>query len=101
MNEYVDSEGNVYFKGKIQPELKNTRPITVIDEEKKAEEKLQSKLADLGSLVKEKDELFAKIIGFYYAKKGDKKRISQLEKKYNDVYEQVAKIYRMMPTIKL
>ena len=101
MSEYVDQEGNVYFKGKVQPELKGTRPVTIIDEEKKAEQKLQSKITELGELIREKDDLFAKIIGFYYAKKGDKKKISQMEKRYNDLYEQIAKIYRMMPTIKL
>ena len=30
MNEFVDKDGNVFHKGKEQPKLKGTRPITVV-----------------------------------------------------------------------
>ena len=35
MNEFVDKDGTVYHKGKEMPELKGTRPITVIKPKKK------------------------------------------------------------------
>ena len=31
MKEYVDKDGNVYYKGVLQPSLKGTRAITVVD----------------------------------------------------------------------
>ena len=39
MNEYVDKEGNVFHKGKEQPKLKGTLPVTVI-QNKKAKKRL-------------------------------------------------------------
>ena len=46
MKEFVDKKGNVFHKGKEQPELKNTLPPTIIKPRKKkkkltADEKLQ------------------------------------------------------------
>ena len=39
MNQYVDKEGNVFHKGKEQPKLKGTLPVTVI-QVKKAKKRL-------------------------------------------------------------
>ena len=35
MNEYVDQDGNVYHKGKEQPDLKGTLPSTKVKPRKK------------------------------------------------------------------
>ena len=35
MKEYVDKWGNVFHKGKEQPDLKGTRPVTLSKEKKK------------------------------------------------------------------
>ena len=41
MNEFVDKDGTVYHKGKENPELKGTRPITVIKPKKKTKRRTQ------------------------------------------------------------
>ena len=51
MNEYVDKDGNVFHKGKEQPDLKGTLPPTKVKPRKKkkkltADEKLFKKAAD-------------------------------------------------------
>ena len=35
MNEFVDKDGNVYHKGKLQPDLKGTLPPTKVSAPKK------------------------------------------------------------------
>ena len=41
MNEFVDKDGNVFHKGKEQPKLKGTRPITVVKPKKKTKRRTQ------------------------------------------------------------
>ena len=59
MNEYVDKDGNVFHKGKEQPELKGTLPPTKVKPPKKrkklsADEKLFKKAADYKKRLKAK-----------------------------------------------
>ena len=59
MNEYVDKDGNVFHKGKEQPELKGTLPPTKVKPPKKrkklsADEKLFKKAADWKKRLKAK-----------------------------------------------
>ena len=42
MNEFVDKDGTVYHKGKEMPELKGTRPITVIKPKKKTKRRTRT-----------------------------------------------------------
>ena len=44
MNEFVDKDGNVFHKGKEQPKLKGTRPITVVKPKKKAKRRSQEEI---------------------------------------------------------
>ena len=44
MNEFVDKDGTVYHKGKEQPKLKGTRPITVVKPKKKAKRRSQEEI---------------------------------------------------------
>ena len=44
MNEFVDKDGTVYHKGKEMPELKGTRPITVIKPKKKTKRRTQQEI---------------------------------------------------------
>ena len=44
MNEFVDKDGTVYHKGEEQPELKGTRPITVVKPKKKANRRTQEEI---------------------------------------------------------
>ena len=44
MNEFVDKDGTVYHKGKEMPELKGTRPITVIKPKKKTKRRTQEQI---------------------------------------------------------
>ena len=59
MNEFVDKDGNVFHKGKEQPELKGTLPPTKVKPPKKrkklsADEKLFKKAADWKKRLKAK-----------------------------------------------
>ncbi len=94
MAEFVDEDGTVFFKGVEQPELKGTKPITNVESKKNT--KKQNMIDDLSNLINEKKELFGKIVGFYYNKKGDHKKISHIEKKYKNVCDKLSKIYRTM-----
>ena len=44
MNEFVDKDGTVYHKGKEQPKLKGTRPITVVKPKKKTKRRSQEEI---------------------------------------------------------
>ena len=44
MNEFVDKDGTVYHKGKEQPKLKGTRPITVVKPKKKVKRRSQEEI---------------------------------------------------------
>ena len=44
MAEFVDKDGNVFHKGKEQPKLKGTRPITVIKPKKKTKRRSQEEI---------------------------------------------------------
>ena len=44
MNEFVDKDGTVYHKGKEQPKLKGTRPITVVKPKKKTKRRTQEQI---------------------------------------------------------
>ena len=44
MNEFVDKDGNVFHKGKEQPKLKGTRPITVVKPKKKTKRRTQDEI---------------------------------------------------------
>ena len=44
MNEFVDKDGNVFHKGKEQPKLKGTRPITVVKPKKKTKRRTQDQI---------------------------------------------------------
>ena len=44
MNEFVDKDGTVYYKGKEQPKLKGTRPITVVKPKKKVKRRSQEEI---------------------------------------------------------
>ena len=44
MNEFVDKDGTVYHKGKEQPKLKGTRPITVVKPKKKTKRRPQEEI---------------------------------------------------------
>ena len=44
MNEFVDKNGNVFHKGKEQPKLKGTRPITVVKPKKKTKRRTQDEI---------------------------------------------------------
>ena len=44
MNEFVDKDGNVFHKGKEQPKLKGTRPITVVKPKKKTKRRSQEEI---------------------------------------------------------
>ena len=44
MNEFVDKDGNVFHKGKEQPKLKGTRPITVVKPKKKVKRRTQEQI---------------------------------------------------------
>ena len=59
MNEFVDKDGNVFHKGKEQPDLKGTLPPTKVKPPKKrkkltADEKLFKKAADYKKRLKAK-----------------------------------------------
>jgi hypothetical protein len=59
MNEFVDKDGNVFHKGKEQPDLKGTLPPTKVKPRKKkkkltADEKLFKKAADWKKRLKAK-----------------------------------------------
>ena len=44
MNEFVDKDGTVYHKGKEQPKLKGTRPITIVKAKKKTKRRSQEEI---------------------------------------------------------
>ena len=44
MNEFVDKDGNVYHKGKLQPDLKGTLPPTKIVPKKKTKRRTQEEI---------------------------------------------------------
>jgi len=44
MNEFVDKDGTVFHKGKEQPKLKGTRPITVVKPKKKTKRRSQEEI---------------------------------------------------------
>ena len=44
MAEFVDRDGTVYHKGKEQPKLKGTRPITVVKPKKKTKRRTQDEI---------------------------------------------------------
>ena len=44
MNEFVDKDGTVYHKGKEMPELKGTRPITIVKAKKKTKRRTQEEI---------------------------------------------------------
>ena len=44
MAEFVDKDGTVYHKGKEQPKLKGTRPITLVKSKKKAKRRSQEEI---------------------------------------------------------
>ena len=44
MNEFVDKDGTVYHRGKEQPKLKGTRPITVVKPKRKAKRRSQEEI---------------------------------------------------------
>ena len=44
MNEFVDKDGTVYHKGKEQPKLKGTGPITVVKPKKKTKRRTQEQI---------------------------------------------------------
>ena len=44
INEFVDKDGTVYHKGKEQPKLKGTRPITVVKPKKKVKRRSQEEI---------------------------------------------------------
>ena len=44
MAEFVDKDGTVYHKGKEQPKLKGTRPITVVKPKKKTKRRSQEEI---------------------------------------------------------
>ena len=44
MNEFVDKDGNVFHKGKEQPKLRGTRPITVVKPKKKTKRRSQEEI---------------------------------------------------------
>ena len=59
MNEFVDKDGNVFHKGKEQPDLKGTLPPTKVKPRKKkkkltADQKLFKKAADWKKRLKAK-----------------------------------------------
>ena len=56
MNEFVDKDGTVYHKGKEQPKLKGTRPITVVKPKKKTKRRSQEEIL-LAREAKKKEEL--------------------------------------------
>ena len=56
MNEFVDKDGTVYHKGKEMPELKGTRPITVVKPKKKTKRRSQEEIL-LAREAKKKAEL--------------------------------------------
>ena len=56
MNEFVDKDGTVYHKGKEQPKLKGTRPITVIKPKKKTKRRSQEEIL-LAREAEKKEEL--------------------------------------------
>jgi hypothetical protein len=44
MNEFVDKDGNVFHKGKEQPDLKGTLPPTKIKHKKKAKRRTKEEI---------------------------------------------------------
>ena len=56
MNEFVDKDGTVYHKGKEQPKLKGTRPITVVKPKKKTKRRSQEEIL-LAREAEKKEEL--------------------------------------------
>ena len=56
MNEIVDKDGTVYHKGKEQPKLKGTRPVTVVKPKKKTKRRSQEEIL-LAREAKKKAEL--------------------------------------------
>ena len=56
MNEFVDKDGTVYHKGKEMPELKGTRPVTVVKPKKKTKRRSQEEIL-LAREAKKKEEL--------------------------------------------
>ncbi len=44
MNEFVDKDGTVFHKGKEMPELKGTRPITIVKAKKKTKRRTQEEI---------------------------------------------------------
>ena len=56
MAEFVDKDGNVFHKGKEQPKLKGTRPVTVVKPKKKAKRRSQEEIL-LAREAKKKAEL--------------------------------------------
>ena len=56
MNEFVDKDGTVYHKGKEMPELKGTRPVTVVKPKKKTKRRSQEEIL-LAREAKKKAEL--------------------------------------------
>ena len=44
MNEFVDKDGNVYHKGKLQPDLRGTLPPTKIEPKKKTKRRTKEEI---------------------------------------------------------
>ena len=44
MNEFVDKDGNVFHKGKVQPKLKGTLPPTKVKAKKKAKRRTKDEI---------------------------------------------------------
>lgn len=63
MKEYVDCEGNVFFRGEEQPELKGTKEPTVIEPKKKKTvfEKNQERAAKEAKLAKRHEKKLEKL----------------------------------------
>jgi len=56
MSEFVDKDGTVYYKGKEQPKLKGTLPVTVVKPKKKTKRRSQEEIL-LAREAKKKEEL--------------------------------------------
>ena len=93
MKIFVDSQGNVYFRGVLQPQLKNTLPITII-EKKQKKQKISNRQKSENQI-----QMFAKInslknqiIACYQDK--DKKKAHRLQKELNQYKHRFKKVLK-------
>lgn len=88
MKEFVSADGTVYHKGVEQPELKGTRPVTVIEAkpEKKRLSK-QDKETAKNELGKEIAELKSKL--FHETKKGKRAELTRALSKANRQFKKL------------